>query len=299
MYVVLGATGNTGSVVARKLLAQGQPVRAVGRSATHLQPLAAQGAETAVTDLAAAAALAQAFQGAHSAYVMVPPNPTSHDVLGDQRRVIDSIVAAVKNAGVKNLVALSSFGSEQSSGTGLIATTHEFEGKLEQLENINILLLRAGSFMENTLAQAGVIKHMNAMVGPTRADLKVPMIATRDIGNFAADALLKLHFHGKQTQELQGHRDLDYTEAASIIGQAIAKPDLKYMQAPPAQFKSAMLQMGMSENFADLYLKMADALNSGHMKMLEPRSPRNTTPTPFETFVSETFVPVYQHQQAA
>jgi uncharacterized protein YbjT (DUF2867 family) len=299
MYVVLGATGNTGSVVAKKLLAQGQPVRAVGRSATHLQPLAAQGAETAVTDLSDTAALTKAFQGAHSAYVMVPPNPASNNVLEDQSRVIDSIVGAAKNAALKNLVALSSFGSEQSSGTGLIATTHEFEEKLKQLENTNILFLRAGSFMENTLAQAGVIKHMGAMVGPTRPDLKVPMIATRDIGNFAADALLKLHFHGKQTQELQGHRDLDNTEAARIIGHAIAKPDLQYIQAPPAQFKAAMLQMGMSENFVDLYLEMADALNSGHMKMQEPRSPRNTTPTPFEAFVAETFVPAYQHQQAA
>jgi uncharacterized protein YbjT (DUF2867 family) len=299
MYVILGASGNTGSVVARKLLADGQKVRVVGRSGTHLQPLAGQGAEISLADLSDAAALAQALANAHSAYVMVPPNTTSQDVLGDQDRVSDSIVAAVKSAGIKNLVALSSFGSDKPSGTGLILTTHRFEEKLKGIENLNLLILRPGYFMENTLAQVGVIQHMGAVLGPLRPDLRIPMIATRDIGTFAADALLKLAFHGKQTQELHGQRDLDNNEAAAIIGQAIGKPDLKYIQAPHDQFRNAMVQMGLSENFAGLYLEMADALNSGHMRALEPRSERNTTPTRFETFVGDTFVPAYRHRPAA
>ena len=59
-----------------------------------------------------------------------------------------------------------------------------------------------------------------------------------------------------------------------------------------------MVQMGMSEQSARLILEMAAALNSGHMRALEPRSRENTTPTSYETFVAETFVPAY-HQQAA
>jgi len=54
------------------------------------------------------------------------------------------------------------------------------------------------------------------------------------------------------------------------------------------------MQMGMSSNMADLLLEMADALNSGHMKMLEPRSPATTTPTALETFVAEIFLPAYR-----
>jgi hypothetical protein len=125
------------------------------------------------------------------------------------------------------------------------------------------------------------------------------MIATRDIGAAAADALLRLEFRGKQIQELHGERDLDYTEATRIIAQAIAKPDLKYIQAPHDQLRKVMVQMGMSDNFAGLILEMSDALNSGQMKPLEPRSAHNTTPTSFEAFVAESFVPAYQHPQAA
>ncbi|HEV7219760.1 MAG TPA: NAD(P)H-binding protein, partial [Terriglobales bacterium] len=79
MYVILGASGNTGHIVANQLLAQQKKVRVVGRHAAHLQPLAAQGAEVFVGDLADASALTKAFQGADSAYVMIPPDPGGND----------------------------------------------------------------------------------------------------------------------------------------------------------------------------------------------------------------------------
>jgi len=299
MYVVLGASGNTGHVVAKNLLARGQKVRVVGRNAAHLQPLAAEGAEIFIGDVLDPTALTKAFHQADAAYVMIPPNPTSNDVRAYQDRVSDAIVAAVRNAGVRNVVSLSSFGADKPSGTGPVAGLHDLEQKLNQIDGTNVLHLRAGYFMENTLPQVGAIRMLGSMVGPVSPNLKLPMIATRDIGAAAADALLRLAFQGKQTQELQGQRDLDYTEAATVIGKAIGKPDLGYIQAPDNQVRAAMVQMGMSENFASLILEMAAALNTGHMRALEPRSAVNTTPTKFETFVVESFVPAYQQQAAA
>jgi hypothetical protein len=35
------------------------------------------------------------------------------------------------------------------------------------------------------------------------------------------------------------------------------------------------------------------------MRALEPRTSQTTTPTSYETFVADTFVPAYQHQPAA
>jgi uncharacterized protein YbjT (DUF2867 family) len=51
MYVILGASGNTGHVVAQKLLSSGKKVRVVGRNSDHLQFLAAEGAEKFVADV--------------------------------------------------------------------------------------------------------------------------------------------------------------------------------------------------------------------------------------------------------
>jgi uncharacterized protein YbjT (DUF2867 family) len=299
MYVVLGASGNTGRVVAKNLLARQQKVRVVGRNAAHLQPFAAQGAEAFVGDITDASALTKALQQAGSAYVMIPPNPSSNDPQGYQERVSDNIAAAVKSTGVKNVVVLSSVGADKPSGTGPVVGLHNFEQKLSQIASANVLFLRAGYFMENTLPQVGVIRMMGSVAGPLRPDLKVPMIATRDIGAAAADALLQLNFHGKQTRELLGQRDLNYTEVAAIIGKAIGKPDLKYIQPPNDQIRPALVQSGMSEKFAGLILEMAAALNSGYMRALEPRTSRNTTPTSFETFVAKTFVPAYQQPEAA
>jgi hypothetical protein len=88
-------------------------------------------------------------------------------------------------------------------------------------------------------------------------------------------------------------------EATAIIGEAIGQADLKYLQLPPEQMLPIFVQMGMSSNMAELVLELSVALNSGHMRAMEPRSSRNTTPTSFETFVQEEFVPVYQAQTKA
>jgi uncharacterized protein YbjT (DUF2867 family) len=129
--------------------------------------------------------------------------------------------------------------------------------------------------------------------------LKLPMIATRDIGECATKALLNPHFQGKQTRELLGQRDLSYGEVASIIGKAIGNPDLKYSQLPDEQVRGGMMAMGMSGSIVDLLLEMAAAMNSGHMKELEPRTAENTTPTSYETFVRDEFLPNYQKAAAA
>jgi uncharacterized protein YbjT (DUF2867 family) len=299
MYVILGASGNTGHVVAQQLLSGGKKARVVGRNADHLQFLAAEGAEVFVGDVTDAKALTKAFDRAESAYVMIPPDTTSTDFRAFQNRVSDAISEALQNAGVKNIVSLSSIGADKPAGTGPVAGLHDFEQKLNQLAAANVLHLRAGYFMENTLGQVGAIRMMGATAGPLRPDLKLPMIAACDIGKAAAEALLRLDFRGKQTQELQGQRDLDYNEATTIIGKAIGKPDLKYIQPSNDQIRAAMVQMGMSDNFAGLILEMAAALNTGHMRPLEPRNARNTTATTFENFVAEYFVPAYQQQAAA
>ena len=299
MYVVLGASGHTGHVVARNLLAAGRKVRVVGRRADRLQSLATEGAEIAVADATEAPALTKAFKGAEAAYVLVPPDIASNDYRTYQDRVSDAIAAAIENSGVKDVVSLSSFGADKPSGTGPVVGLYNLEQKLNQIDGVNVLHLRAGYFMENTLPQVGIVRALGSVAGPIRPDLKLPMIATRDIGDAATDALLRREFRGKQTRELLGQRDLDYVEVASIIGKAIGEPSLGYVQPPEDQLRESMVKMGMSVNFVALILEMAGALNSGHMKALELRSAVNTTPTSYETFVQEHFVPAYRQQMAA
>jgi uncharacterized protein YbjT (DUF2867 family) len=298
MYVITGATGNTGSVVAKTLLAKGQSVRAIGRHADRLKELAERGAEPFVCDLTDRDALTKAFTGARAVYAMIPPNMASAGYRADQDRTTDSIAGAIEKAGVKFAVCLSSFGADKPDKTGPVAGLYDLEQRLNKIPSLNALYLRAGYFMENTLAQIGIVKQMGVAAGPVRPDLKLPMIATQDIGAAAAEDLLKLDFHGHKTRELLGQRDLTMAEVAAVIGDQIAKPDLQYIQAPKDQIRAAMIGMGISSNMADLILEMAAGLNSGHMAALEPRSARNATPTSYETFVKEEFVPLFYGKSA-
>ncbi len=298
MYVILGASGHTGSVVAQKLLEAGKKVRAVARNPEKLKALTSRGAEAFHGDITDAQALQSAFTGASAAYVMVPPNPTSDDYRGYQSAVTDAVARALEGTSVKYAVTLSSFGADKETGTGPIAGLHELEQRLNKIAGLNVLHLRPGYFMENVLPQVNVIQMFGMMAGPVEPDLALPMIATKDIGAAAADALLQLNFSGTQTRELQGHGGVSYNQAARIVGAAIGRPGLGYVRVPDDQLLPALTSMGMSRNFASLILEMAAAINDGRVVALEPRSAANTTPTSFEEFVRNVFVPAFKGQAA-
>jgi uncharacterized protein YbjT (DUF2867 family) len=300
MYVVVGASGNTGTVVAETLLAAGEKVRVVGRTPSRLERFTKRGAEAAIVDVADpdTQGLVNAFSGAKAVYAMIPPDTASADPLAYAGVVAKVIVTALQVSAVAHAVVLSSFGADKSSKTGPVVGLHRLEEMINPLGGLNALYLRASYFMENLLAQVGVIRNFGMMAGPLRADLPVAMIATRDIGRYAAERMLKLDFKNKEARELLGQRDVSCTEAAHVVGEAIVNPQLSYMQLPDEQLKPALTQMGMSENMASLLLEMSAALNSGYMAPLEKRSPQNTTPTSIEQFVSETFVPSFEGRAA-
>jgi uncharacterized protein YbjT (DUF2867 family) len=298
MYVVTGATGNTGSVVANELLAKGQQVRVIGRNEDRLRPLAEKGAEPFVADLADQAALRRAFSGAKAVYAMIPPEMSQPDISAYQSRVGEAIAGALEQTAVQYAVSLSSIGADKPDRTGPVVGLHRFEQRLNRIPGLNVVHLRAGYFMENTLAQIGPVQALGIAVGPLDPNLKVPMIFTGDIGMAAAGFMLEL-FTGQQTRELQGQRDLSMAEAAEIIGRALEFTKLVYRQMSAEQIRPSFLEMGMSPDMADSLLEMTDALNSGYMRALEPRSARNTTPTSFETFVAKEFVPRCQKRPSA
>lgn len=299
MFVILGATGHTGSVIANVLLDMGKKVRVVGRDGKKLAPFVSRGAEAFAADVVDKEALCRAFDGAQAAYTLTPPNLTSNSLRAYQDQVTDTVASALETTGVKYAVTLSSYGADKPDKTGPVLGLHFMETRFAKISGLNALHLRAGYFMENALPQVGILQQFGMMAGPVNGDLKLPMIATRDIGAAAADALLHLNFTGQQTRELLGQQDISYNEVARIVGAAIGRPALAYIQLPAEQVIMAMAQMGISKHVAGLLCEMADAMNSGYMKPLEARTAANTTPTSFETFVQEVFLPAFRGKAAS
>jgi uncharacterized protein YbjT (DUF2867 family) len=290
MYLILGASGNTGSIIADSLLLKGEKVRVVGRDVGRLQHFVRKGAEAFMADMSDAAALTKAFSGARAAYLMIPPI-TSRE---DQERESDAIAKAVKDSGLRYAVHLSSYGAHVPEGTGPVAGLHSSEQKLNAIGDLNVLHLRAAYFMENNLAAIDMIHGMGLFGHALLPDLKLPMIATPDVGDYAAQRLLDLDFSGKQTRELLGERDLTMAEATAIIARGIGKPDLRYEQFSYDQVRQSLTQMGFSPKKAAVYIEMFESINAGLLAAQEPRSPQNSTPTSFETFVQDVFAPAYQ-----
>ncbi len=289
MYVILGASGHTGSIIANSLLLKGEKVRVVGRDAGRLERFVRKSAEAFTANVSDAAALTKALSAARAAYLMLPPVSSRED----QERQSDAIAKAVKESGLRYAVHLSSYGAHVPEGTGPIAGLHSSEQKLNAISGLNVLHLRAAYFMENHLAAIGMIQGMGMVAGALLPDLKQPMIATRDVGDYAAQRLLDLDFSGKQTRELLGERDLSMTEATAVIARGIGKPDLRYEQFPYDQVQQVLTQMGIPPETAAVYIEMYKAINEGVVAPQELRSPQNSTPTSFEGFVQDVFAPVY------
>ncbi len=147
--------------------------------------------------------------------------------------------------------------------------------------------------MENNLAAIDMIRGMGLFGHALLPDLKLPMVATRDVGDYAAQRLLDLDFSGKEAREVLGERDLSMTEVTAAIAQGIGKPDLRYEQFSYDQVRQVLVQAGWSPKKAAVYIEMFEAINGGVLAAQEPRSPQNSTPTTFEQFVQDVFVPAY------
>jgi uncharacterized protein YbjT (DUF2867 family) len=296
MYVITGATGNTGYRIAEALLAAGKQVTVMGRSADKLKSLTDKGAKAAVGELEDSAFLADTFQGATAVYALIPPKWDVQGAWRDyQRQVGTSIAEAIRKAEVKKVVVLSSNGAHLPEGAGPVTGLYEFEQMLQGIAGLDILSLRAGYFMENLYANMGMIKGLGFFGYSLNAEVRLPVVHTKDIADVATRYLLSLDFQGLQPVFVPGQRDLTMPEVAKVLGEAIGKPDLHYVAFSQADAKAGMLQAGIPETIAAGYNELFDALNKGVYLNDYKRTPENTTPTSIEDFAKE-FAVAYQQQ---
>ena len=293
MYVITGATGNTGKPITLALLEAGKKVRIISRNAENARELTDKGAELFLGSTDDTEFLKKAFDGATAVYAMIPIDWTAKDFTAHQVKHAKAIAEAMEHCSVKHVVSLSSQGAHLESGSGVILGLNKMEKIFDSIPGLNTLHLRPSYFMENTLGMVGLIKQAGIMGSPLKADLSLPVIATCDIGDYAAKRLLALDFTGHNIQDLLGARDVNYNEMARVYGTAIGKPELNYVEFPYEDFKQSLMgQMGASESVADNYNEFIKSVNSGDI-LVAKRTDESTTPTTIEDF-AQTFKFVYE-----
>lgn len=298
MIVITGATGNTGSAATEALLAKGEIVRVIGRDATKLERFTGNGAEAFVGNAESEADMTRAFADATAVYFVIPQALHRNDFRAYQERITDAYAASVAKSGVKYAVVLSSIGAQHADGVGPIVGLHNLEEKLNRVAALNVLHLRPASFMENLLMSINGIRAMNVLPGAFPSDTPIPLIATKDIGAYAAERLAQRDFSAHVVQELLGPREYTMRETASLIGKAIGKPNLAYVQMPMMLIEAALEQMGLPKSSAALLVEMWKGANEGKLHPLESRNKRNTTTTTLESFASDVFAPNFQARAA-
>ena len=199
------------------------------------------------------------------------------------------LAEAVEAARLQRVVLLSGISAHLKSGSALGAAM--MEERLDGLGIAELVHVRGAFIMENFIK--GLPFEAQAQTGVYSAafkpDVATPMIASKDIGEKIADLPLGEPFHQPRVRELLGPRDYTMAEATRILGSAIGKPDMKYVQCSYGDARKGMIGMGVSPSFADAVMETARSFNEGDVWAKEKRSGHNTTPTTLEQFARYAF----------
>lgn len=270
MFVVVGATGNTGSAVVETLLNRKQPVRIVVRSPEKAVSWSAKGAEVAVASLEDVPAMTKALEGASALYLLVPPNYGATAWLSEQRQRMDQAAQAVKASGIPHVVFLSSIGAHIAKGTGPIQAVRYGEQGLGAVTK-HLTILRPCSFMVNWAPGIGMAKGQGILptfIAPTS---KVPMISTKDIGRVGAEQLMA-GGKGRQVIELAGPEEYSPNDVAVALGKILGKP-VSAQHAPLSAVVPTFTSFGFSTEAATLFEEMYAGFANGAIGYEHPEQP--------------------------
>lgn len=276
MYVVAGVTGHTGAATAEALLAQGQKVRVLVRSAEKGEVWKKKGCEVAIADLGDSVALSKALEGAKGVYLLSPPNFAATDFLADRKALLEKVVDGLKRAKVSTVVFLSSIAAQHPAGTGPIVTVHRAEQALRGIAP-SVTFIRAAYFAENWGSMVPVAKAQGVLPHFGSTNVKFSMVCAKDIGAAVAKALLS-PADGTRVVELAGKEDWSVDDVAATLSSLLGKP-VKAVGAPVEAAQAGLQQAGVPPEMARLYAEMYQAMAKGLMTFEHPGSVvRGATP---------------------
>lgn len=262
-YIVTGSTGNISKPIAAALVAAGHEVVIISSDANRKQVIEELGAKPAIGNANDAEFLTETFIGADAVYLMIPPTWTSEDWPAFMKGIADNYCQAIKRSGVRKVVQLSSIGAHLGYGAGPINGLAYLEQQLRQLPDVDVLSLRPSYFYTNLYSMVDMIKNggiMGSNFG--QAEEKMVLVHPSDIAAVAAKHLLALDFKG-HTHEYISSDVRTFSEIGQVIGSALAKPDLAWVQFSDGDAYNAMLGAGLKKTIADGYLEMGQGLRSG------------------------------------
>lgn len=275
MFVIAGASGRTGRVVAETLLSRGERVRLVTRDATRVERLAARGAEVVVASLEDERALGGALEGATGFYALLPEDLSTADFHAHRRRMVDALVGAVRRSRVPHVVFLSAPAAMLPDGNGPAKDLYYAEQSLRSAAP-KLTIIRASYFQDNVLGAAHPARHEGVFPSffPSR-DAAFPTVATRDVGRIAARLLVEPPDESAIV-DLVGPA-YSANDMAQRLGDALGK-SVRVVDVPAAEHVEVLVQKaGLPKPFAEALAEMFACFAAGRVSPEGDRLERGAT----------------------
>lgn len=294
MFVIFGASGKVGRVTVAALRSAGQPVRAIVRNPLQAESLAQLGCEIAVADLLDLESVKTALDGAFAVQILCPVPVDDSDPGKTMHRMIEIVAEALRAKPPSRVLALSDYGAELESGTGITLLFHALEMRLkEQLGAAvkNLTLLRSAEHMQNWARVMPVALATNTLPSLHHPlSKRFPSVAAQDVGQLAAELLLdKAHNtaldDAPHVVSIEGPQRLSALEMASVLSDLCGR-EISARELPRNEWTPTLLRAGMSERHAQLIADLYDTHNAGRIDVEDGISERRFGKTGVSTVLA-------------
>jgi len=263
-----GSLGNISKPLAIELVQKGHIVTVISSKAERQREIEAIGAKAAIGSMQDAGFLAETFKGADIVYLMETLGERSRfsgqdiDVIAAISQIGQNYRQAIEQSGVKRVVHLSSIGAHTDKGNGMLAFHYKVEQILNHLPaDVSIKFMRPVGFYYNMLAFIPTIKAQGVIVSNYGGDSKEPWVSPLDIAAVIAEEMEK-PFEGRTIRYIASE-EISSNDVAAILGEAIGKPDLKWVVISDEQMLNRMTAAGMNPNIAKGFVEMNASIRSG------------------------------------
>ncbi|WP_395063242.1 NAD(P)H-binding protein [Flavobacterium sp.] len=263
--IVSGSLGNIGQPLTKELVKNGHQVTVISSDQKKQKAIEDLGANAAIGSLEDASFLTATFTNADAVYIMVPPNNYFNhdlDLLAYYKRIGANYAEAIQSSGVKRVVNLSTIGAHLEQGSGILIGAHNVEKGLNKLpSDVSITHIRPTSFFYNLYGYVEMIKNANAIFTNYGTQNTIPWVSPYDIAATIAQEL-QTPFAGRKVRYVVSE-ELSGSETARIIGEAIGKPDLKWIVVADDEVLKSLTAIGMNPKIAAGLVEMYASLQSG------------------------------------
>lgn len=255
MFVIMGASGHVGRAVIDVLLEQGQEVIAVTHDPKHVDLLQRPGVHPALADVTHPDSLRQVFKQGRRAFLLNPPASVEGDTDAVERRTAACILEALRETRLEKVVLASTGGARPGERLGDLNVLWELEEGVRALP-IPAAINRGGYYMSNWDGQLDEVRRSGTLVSFFPEDLRVPMVAPRDLGEAAARRLLSGP-DDTGVANVEGPVRYAASDVAAAFGRALRR-EVALSVVPRVQWASTFRSLGFSDAAADAYARMTE-----------------------------------------